>query len=118
MSISEIYLLTTLGKVSIALHVFLVIACLVAVFTVVFWLVMKSEECDEEAKAVEPILKKSLFSAVILTISFIAVPNDDQLMIILAGHYVTSIEGVEEVPTNVVRTINKLLGDYLSEGEE
>lgn len=72
------------------------------------------EDCLEEyLLSIRKLMPVGVMLAVLLILSSL-VPNKKDAMLIVGGYYALNIEGVADLPPNVVKATNKFIEEYLN----
>ena len=114
----EIYWITRLDNISIALSVFLVISGVFTIISIVWYIIEKcSGEDEDEYAYCGKILKYAAPSSLILTLLLIFIPTTKEMLMIygVGGtlDYVQSNEKIQQLPDKVVDAIDLFIEDYL-----
>lgn len=73
---------------------------------------------DDAAPQLQKLSKIAVATWLCLLVLKTLLPNEDQLKWIVGGYFATNIEGVEQLPPNVIRAANKFLEDFSAVVEE
>ncbi len=113
MEIWELYLLTRLDAVGIALGITIILTSMTLTAS---WLVSHGACTTEDKALFGKIIWKVLPVLVVCVLMQIILPTSKQAYTILGGHYVTNIENVEKLSPNMVKAANKFLEVYVEDG--
>jgi ABC-type molybdate transport system substrate-binding protein len=109
MTAFELYLYSTLIP---NLGTLLMVFCIISiVFTVVGGCMYFGEDKEVSKKY---FIMPSILFIVFMCIST-ALPNADQLKVIVAGSYLTNIQDIEKLPPNAVKYLNQFLEENIKE---
>lgn len=114
MDFITIYALTIIPNLAVPLNI-LGLCCLIFTFgCLILWLVCYFDG-DGPLKQTR---KCSMISATITIVLMIVaglIPSERQMYAIIGGYYVSNIDGVDKLPKNTVKAMNKFLEKYSEE---
>ncbi len=61
---------------------------------------------------VEPYFIRIVCLTILLLVLDVSTPNREQIKYLVGGYFVTNIEEIENIPPNLVNSMNKFLEDY------
>lgn len=118
MELWQLYLLSILDSIDGTATFLAVIATLTVIGSLVGWAIAHTDELNISIKNA---IKKILFwsSVIAITTMFIAtaVPSSKNAWIMAGAYVATNVEGVKELPPNVLKALNRFLEQYVEEGK-
>lgn len=123
MELWQLYLLMTLDRVSGIIAGTLAGAGFLNIFWLAFWINALSvganlDSASDADKQVWTTIMKTRFlpmALAVLLVLHILIPSTRDAMLIVGGYYATNIEGVKELPENVVDAANAFLKEYATD---
>lgn len=116
MSLFELYLMLILPSVAVFLFVVGIFSFLI--FTGAYFASYDFCRDDEygvkfRSVCLKAIIPLSFFAMFLSTI----IPDKHNMLILIGSHYVTNIDGAQDVPVNTIKALNKLLTEYVDKEE-
>jgi hypothetical protein len=130
MDLFILYLLTTIPELNCAAEVFLRISSGVVIISLILLGVsfiakgegvMKGDTYKGVSRKLNKIIKTGIITYCISLSAIVIIPNKDRLYLLLGGYAaieLSKVEGVSELPENVVKTINNYLDNIGDSHEE
>ena len=114
MTLFEAWLIFTSPNLAMFVGVTSMVAGSLAAIAIVLLTIEVDSGLEDASKLKwRPIALKVVAVCVVTGFLSAAYPTETQMYAIVGGHYGTNIEGVEELPENTVRYLNKQLTEHL-----
>ena len=119
MTIWQLYFLTRMEKLQDLLCGVAAIFLILTACGAIGILISMVEDAEKETKAaVYRWVKIGIAGSSIFGLLTIAIPSNQDLAIILGGHFVTNQEEIKKLPANVAKTLNDFLERYQEKEEK
>ena len=118
MSTLDIYLLTTvIPNIDVLLSYIYVPTMIIIFFLLLFWVGCKAYDDDSSAEIVLNRIKTFLIIWFISISIAVFIPSREDLKIIVAGNYLTNVKGIDKLPENTIKFLNKYFEEETKENK-